>query len=225
MHIHLNGFDFEFSKHTIASFIHSDDYLETSADIAGIHLSDLYSQMVLSGIDKKELVNALLNFHISTLHEEGVELEAISKENYKDVNISFLIDLKSDSFARFLNFNDEKTEDSVIVYFRNFHDSINLKYSDLVQLEERYRSDSPEQLLMTFLETYNAVLALKPELRQPQYATLAATGLLLFTNEVNTLDAIQYDGIELELSKDKLLLNLPSGMDTSLFELTFETSH
>lgn len=225
MYIHLNGFDFEFSKHAIASFIHSGDYQETSADIAGIHLSDLYSQMVLSGIDKKDLISAILNFHISALHEEGIELEAISKENYKDINVSFLIDLKSDSFARFLNYNDEKTEDDVTVYFRNFHDSINLKYSDLVQLEERYRSDSPEQLLMTFLETYKIVLALKEELRQPKYATLAATGLLLFTNEVNILNAIQYDGIELELSKDRLLLNLPAGMDTSLFELTFQISH
>ncbi len=225
MYIHLNGFDFEFSKHMIASFIHSSDYQSASADIAGIHLSDLYSQMVQSGIDKQELINAILNFHISTLHEEGIELEAITKEDYKDVNVSFLIDLKSDSFARFLNFNDEKTEDCVTVYFRNFHDSINLKYSDLVQLEDRYRNDSPEQLLMTFLETYKTVMTLKRESRQPKYATLVATGLLLFTNEVNILDAIQYDGIELELGKDKLLLNLPAGLDTSLFELTFQISH
>jgi hypothetical protein len=225
MYIHLNGFDFEFSKQVISSFINSKDYQDLSSDIAGIHLADVYQQMIYSGIDKTELIKAMLNYHISALHEEGISVDEIKKSAYQDVNVSFLIDVKSDSFARFLNFNDKIAEDTVTISFHNFNDSLQLTYSELLQLEESYRDYTNEQLLLIFLETFRAVMDLHSlSHRRPPYATLTSTGLMLFADQINILDAIKFNEIEFELNTDRLLLNLPAGLDTSLFELEFNAN-
>lgn len=222
MYIHLNGFDFEFSKQVISSFINSKDYQDLSSDIAGIHLADVYQQMIHSGIHKAELIKAMLNYHISALHEEGISVDALKKSAYQDVNVSFLIDVKSDSFARFLNVKDKQAEDTVTINFLNFNESIKLTYSELLQLEETYRNYTNEQLLLIFLETFRTVMdSHSLSHRRPHYATLASTGLLLFADQVNILDAIQFNDIEFELNTDRLLLNLPAGLDTCLFELEF----
>ncbi|MFT5880513.1 MAG: hypothetical protein ACI86X_001641 [Moritella sp.] len=220
MHIHLNGFDFEFSQQIISSFINSKDYQDLSSDIAGIHLADIYQQMIYSGIDKTELIKAMLNYHISTLHEEGISVDEIKKTAYQDVNVSFLIDVKSDRFARFVNFKDKIAEDTVTINFRNFNEPLKLTYSELMQLEESYRDYTNEQLLLIFLETFRTVMdAHGMSHRRPHYATLTSTGLLLFVDQINILDAIQFKEIEFELNTDRLLLNLPAGLDTALFEL------
>jgi len=225
MYIHLNGFDFEFSKQVISSFINSKDYQALSSDIAGIHLADVYQQMIHAGIHKAELIKAMLNYHISALHEEGISVDAIKKSAYQDVNVSFLIDVKSDSFARFLNFKDKMAEDTVTINFNNFNESIKLTYSELLQLEESYRDYTNEQLLLIFLETFRTVMdSHSLTHRRPHYATIASTGLLLFADQVNILEAIQYNDIEFELSTDRLLLNLPAGLDTCLFELEFNAN-
>jgi len=224
MYIHLNGFDFEFSKQVIASFINSDDYQNQSSDIAGIHLTDTYQQMRHAGISKNELIKAILNYHISALNEEGVSVEAIKKSTYSDINVSFLIDTKSDNFARFLNFNDKKSEDSVCINMRNFEHKFTLTYSQLIQLEETYQDKTQEQLLILFLETFKTIMETKATASQEcQYAILVSTGLLLFAEQLNILDAIQFNEIEFELNTDRLLLNLPAGLETCLFELEFNS--
>jgi hypothetical protein len=222
MYIHLNGFDFEFSKQVISSFINSEDYQDLSSDIAGIHLADVYQQMIYSGIDKTELIKAILNYHISALHEDGISVDKIKKSACQDVNVSFLIDVKSDSFARFVNLKDKIAEDTVTINFRNFNEPLKLTYSELLQLEESYRDYTNEQLLLIFLETFRVIMDLHSlSHRRPHYATLTCTGLLLFVDQVNILDAIQFNDIEFELNTDRLLLNLPAGLDTALFELEF----
>ena len=224
MYIHLNGFNFDFSKQVISSFITSKDYQRLPPDIAGIHLADTYQQMIHAGVNKDELIKAMLNYHISALQEDGVSVDAIKKSNYQDVNVSFLIDMKSDSFARFLNFNDTVKEDTVTIGFRNFNDSIELSYSDLLQLEEPARDFTMKQLLLSFLSTFKTTMDSDNRIhRQRLYATLASTGLLLFASQINILDAMQYHEIEFELQTEKLLLNLPAGLDTCLFKLTFNS--
>ncbi|NQZ50520.1 MAG: hypothetical protein HRT95_10180 [Moritella sp.] len=224
MYIHLNGFDFEFSKQVIASFINSTDYQHQSSDIAGIHLADTYLQMRHAGIGKNELITAILNYHISALNEDGISVDAIKESTYSDINVSFLIDVKSDSFARFLNFNDHKKEDTVCINMRNFDHQFTLTYSQLIQLEESYQDNTPEQLLILFLETFKTIMETEDTVsRQCHYAILVSTGLLLFADQLNILDAIQYSEIEFELNTNRLLLNLPAGLETCLFELEFNT--
>ena len=220
MYIHLNGFDFEFSQQVVASFISSTDYQNQSSDIASIHLTDTYQQMLHAGISKNELIKALLNYHISALNEDGVSVDAIKKATYDDINVSFLIDVKSDSVARFVNKNNN--ENSVLINMRNFEHQFTLTYSQLIQLEETYQEKTQEQLLILFLETFKAVMETEDShSRQCQYAILVSTGLLLFSEQLNILDAIQFNEIEFELNTDRLLLNLPAGLETCLFELEF----
>ena len=224
MYIHLNGFDFEFSNQVIASFISSTAYQNQSSDIAGIHLTDTYQQMLHAGISKDELIKAILNYHISALHEEGISVEAIKKSMYNDINVSFLIDIKSDNLARFVNFNDNKREDSVCINMRNFNHQFTLTYSQLIQLEESYRNQTQEQILILFLETFKTIMETEDSAsRQCYYAILVSTGLLLFSEQLGILDAIQFSDIEFELNTDRLLLNLPAGLETCLFELEFNT--
>ncbi|CAM2930781.1 MULTISPECIES: hypothetical protein [Moritella] len=224
MYIHLNGFDFEFSNQVIASFISSTAYQNQSSDIAGIHLTDTYQQMLHAGISKDELIKAILNYHISALHEEGISVEAIKKSMYNDINVSFLIDIKSDNLARFVNFNDNKKEDSVCINMRNFNHQFTLTYSQLIQLEESYRNQTQEQILILFLETFKTIMETEDSAsRQCYYAILVSTGLLLFSEQLSILDAIQFSDIEFELNTDRLLLNLPAGLETCLFELEFNT--
>ena len=224
MYIHLNGFDFEFSNQVIASFISSTAYQNQSSDIAGIHLTDTYQQMLHAGISKDELIKAILNYHISALHEEGISVEAIKKSMYNDINVSFLIDIKSDNLARFVNFNDNKKEDSVCINMRNFNHQFTLTYSQLIQLEESYRNQTQEQILILFLETFKTIMETEDSAsRQCYYAILVSTGLLLFSEQLGILDAIQFSDIEFELNTDRLLLNLPAGLETCLFELEFNT--
>lgn len=223
MYIHLNGFDFEFSKQVIASFINSSDYQHQSSDIAGIHLTDTYQQMLLAGISKNELIKAILNYHISGLNEDGISVETIKKSTYKDSNVSFLIDLKSDSVARIVNVEDKK-ENSVRINMRNFEHQFTLTDWQLIQLEESYRDKTQEQLLILFLETFKTIMETEDTAsRQCYYAILVSTGLLLFADQLNILDAIQFNEIEFELNNDRLLLNLPAGLETCLFELEFNT--
>ena len=220
MYIHLNGFDFEFSQQVVASFISSTDYQNQSSDIASIHLTDTYQQMLHAGISKNELIKALLNYHISALNEDGVSVDAIKKATYDDINVSFLIDVKSDSVARFVNKNNN--ENSVLINMRNFEHQFTLTYSQLIQLEETYQEKTQEQLLILFLETFKAVMETEDShSRQCKYAILVSTGLLLFSEQLNILDAIQFNEIEFELNTDRLLLNLPAGLETCLFELEF----
>ncbi len=222
MYIHLNGFDFEFSKQVIASFINSSAYQNQSSDIAGIHLTDTYQQMLHAGISKDELIKAILNYHISALHEQGISVEAIKKSMYNDINVSFLIDIKSDNVARFVNLNDNKKEDSVCINMRNFDHKFTLTYSQLIQLEESYRNQTQEQILILFLETFKTIMETEDTVvRQCHYAILVSTGLLLFSEQLSILDAIQFSDIEFELNTDRLLLNLPAGLETCLFELEF----
>jgi len=222
MYIHLNGFDFEFSKQVIASFINSSAYQDQSSDIAGIHLTDTYQQMLHAGISKDELIKAILNYHISALHEQGISVEAIKKSMYNDINVSFLIDIKSDNVARFVNLNDNKKEDSVCINMRNFDHKFTLTYSQLIQLEESYRNQTQEQILILFLETFKTILETEDTVvQQCYYAILVSTGLLLFSEQLSILDAIQFSDIEFELNTDRLLLNLPAGLETCLFELEF----
>ena len=222
MYIHLNGFDFEFSKQVIASFINSDEYQNQPSDIAGIHLADTYQQMLHAGISRNELIKAILNYHISALNDDGVSVEAIKRTMYSDVNVSFLVDIKSDSFARFLNHNDTKIEDTVCIHIRNFDHQFTLTYSQLIQLEESYKHNSQEQLLILFLETFKTIMETEDiSEQQCHYAILTSTGLLLFAEELNILDAIKFNEIEFELHTDRLLLNLPAGLDTRLFEIEF----
>ncbi|QUM81879.1 hypothetical protein HWV01_17110 [Moritella sp. 5] len=224
MYIHLNGFDFEFSNQVIASFISSTAYQNQSSDIAGIHLTDTYQQMLHAGISKDELIKAILNYHISALHEEGISVEAIKKSMYNDINVSFLIDIKSDNLARFVNFNDNKKEDSVCINMRNFNHQFTLTYSQLIQLEESYRNQTQEQILILFLETFKTIMETEDSASQQcYYAILVSTGLLLFSEQLSILDAIQFSDIEFELNTDRLLLNLPAGLETCLFELEFNT--
>jgi hypothetical protein len=224
MYIHLNGFDFEFSKQVIASFINSTAYQNLSSDIAGIHLTDTYQQMLHAGISKDELIKAILNYHISALHEDGISVEAIKKAMYNDINVSFLIDIKSDNFARFVNLNDNEKEDSVCINMRNFNHQFKLTYSQLIQLDESYRNQTPEQMLILFLETFKTIMETEDAAsRQRYYAILVSTGLLLFSEQLSILDAIQFSDIEFELNTDRLLLNLPAGLETCLFELEFNT--
>ncbi|MFT7680999.1 MAG: hypothetical protein ACI935_000443 [Moritella dasanensis] len=223
MYIHLNGFDFEFSKQVIASFIDSDEYQQQSSDIAGIHLTDTYQQMLQAGISKNELIKAILNYHISGLNEDGISVETIKKSTYKDSNVSFLIDLKSDSVARIVNIDDKK-ENSVRINMRNFEHQFTLTDWQLIQLEESYRDKTQEQLLILFLETFKTIMETDDTAsRQCYYAILVSTGLLLFAQQLNILDAIQFNEIEFELNNDRLLLNLPAGLETCLFELEFNT--
>ncbi|WP_017222999.1 hypothetical protein [Moritella dasanensis] len=223
MYIHLNGFDFEFSKQVIASFINSSDYQHQSSDIAGIHLTDTYQQMLQAGISKNELIKAILNYHISGLNEDGISVETIKKSTYKDSNVSFLIDLKSDSVARIVNIEDKK-ENSVRINMRNFEHQFTLTDWQLIQLEESYRDKTQEQLLILFLETFKTIMETDDTAsRQCYYAILVSTGLLLFADQLNILDAIQFNEIEFELNNDRLLLNLPAGLETCLFELEFNT--
>lgn len=223
MYIHLNGFDFEFSKQVIASFIDSDEYQQQSSDIAGIHLTDTYQQMLQAGISKNELIKAILNYHISGLNEDGISVETIKKSTYKDSNVSFLIDLKSDSVARIVNIDDKK-ENSVRINMRNFEHQFTLTDWQLIQLEESYRDKTQEQLLILFLETFKTIMETDDaSSRQCYYAILVSTGLLLFADQLNILDAIQFNEIEFELNNDRLLLNLPAGLETCLFELEFNT--
>jgi len=225
MYIHLNGFDFEFSKQVIASFINSTDYQNQSSDIAGIHLTDTYQQMLHAGISKNELVKAILNYHISALNEDGISVDAIKKSTYNDINVSFLIDVKSDSVARFVNVDDRK-ENSVRINMRNFDHQFTLTYSQLIQLEESYQDKTQEQLLILFLETFKAIMETDDaDLRQCHYAILVSTGLLLFAEQLNILDALQFHEIEFELNTDRLLLNLPAGLETCLFELEFNSEN
>jgi len=222
MFIHLNGFDFEFSKQVIASFINSENYQKQSSDIAGIHLADTYQQMLHAGINKNELINAILNYHVSALNDDGISVDAIKKSTYRDINVSFLIDVKSDSFARFINFNDNKKEDTVSINIRNFDHQFTLTYSQFIQLEESYKDNSQEQLLLLFLDTFKTIMETADATSQQyNYATLVSTGLLLFADKLNLLDAIQFHEIEFELNTDRLLLNLPAGLDTCLFEIEF----
>ncbi|KXO07147.1 hypothetical protein AKG98_2717 [Moritella sp. JT01] len=224
MYIHLNGFDFEFSNQVIASFISSTAYQNQSSDIAGIHLTDTYQQMLHAGISKDELIKAILNYHISALHEEGISVEAIKKSMYNDINVSFLIDIKSDNVVRFVNLNDNKKEDSVCINMRNFNHQFTLTYSQLIQLEESYRNQTQEQILILFLETFKTIMETEDSAsRQCYYAILVSTGLLLFSEQLSILDAIQFSDIEFELNTDRLLLNLPAGLETCLFELEFNT--
>ncbi|NQZ92570.1 MAG: hypothetical protein HRT97_09545 [Moritella sp.] len=224
MYIHLNGFDFEFSKQVIASFINSTGYQSQSSDIAGIHLADTYQQMLHAGISKDELIKAILNYHISALNEDGISVDAIKKSTYNDINVSFLIDVKSDSVARIVNIDDRK-ENNVGINIRNFDHKFTLTYSQLIQLEESYRDKTPEQLLILFLETFKAIMETDDDTASLQchYAVLVSTGLLLFAEQLNILDAIQFNEIEFELNTDRLLLNLPAGLETCLFELEFNT--
>jgi len=223
MYIHLNGFDFEFSQQRIASFISSADYQNQSSDIASIHLTDTYQQMLHAGISKNELVKALLNYHISALNEDGVSVDAIKESTYNDINVSFLIDIKSDCVARFVN--DGNKEDSVLINIRNFDHQFTLTYSQLIQLEESYQDKTQEQLLILFLETFKTIMEIDAAARQCHYAILVSTGLLLFSEQLNILDAIQFNEIEFELNTDRLLLNLPAGLETCLFELEFNTEN
>ncbi|QFI38673.1 hypothetical protein FR932_12835 [Moritella marina ATCC 15381] len=226
MYIHLNGFNFEFSKQVIASFIDSDEYQQQSSDIAGIHLTDTYQQMLQAGISKNELIKAILNYHISILNEDGVSLETIKKSNCRDNNVSFLVDIKSDSVARFVN-SDNKKENSVCINIRNFEHKFTLTYWQLIQLKESYRDKETEQLLILFLETFKAIMETDDtSSQQCHYTVLVTTGLLLFAEQLNILDAIQFQEIEFELNENRLLLNLPAGLETCLFELEFniETS-
>jgi len=223
MYIHLNGFDFEFSKQVIASFIDSTDYQNQSSDIAGIHLTDTYQQMLHAGISKNELIKAILNYHISALNEDGISVDAIKQSTYNDINVSFLIDVKSDSVARFVNVDDRK-ENSVCINMRNFDHQFTLTYSQLIQLEESYQDKTQEQLLILFLETFKTIMETDDAAsRQCHYAILVSTGLLLFAEQLNILDALQFNEIEFELNTDRLLLNLPAGLETCLFELEFNT--
>lgn len=224
MYIHLNGFDFEFSKQVIASFINSADYQQQSSDIAGIHLTDTYQQMLHAGIGKDALIKAILNYHISALNEDGISVEAIKQATYNDINVSFLIDVKSDSVARFVNVND-KNEHSVCINMRNFEHQFTLTDWQLIQLEESYRNKSQEQLLILFLETFKTIMETDDAAsRQCDYAILVSSGLLLFAEKLNILDAILFNEIEFELNNDRLLLNLPAGLETCLFELEFNTN-
>ncbi|PKH07676.1 hypothetical protein [Moritella sp. Urea-trap-13] len=223
MYIHLNGFDFEFSKQVIASFIDSDEYQQQSSDIAGIHLTDTYQQMLQAGISKNELIKAILNYHISGLNEDGISVDAIKKSTYNDNNVSFLVDVKSDSVARFVS-SDNKKENSVCINLRNFEYKFTLTYWQLIQLEESYRDKDKEHLLILFLETFKTIMETDDaSSRQCHYAVLVTTGLLLFAEQLNILDAIQFNEIEFELNNDRLLLNLPAGLETCLFELEFNT--
>lgn len=225
MYIHLNGFDFEFSKQVIASFIDSDEYQQLSSDIAGIHLTDTYQQMLQAGISKNELIKAILNYHISILNEDGMSIETIKKSTDKDSNISFLVDVESDSVARFVN-SDNKKENSVCINMRNFEHKFTLTYWQLIQLKESYRDKETDQLLILFLETFKAIMETDDtSSRQCHYAVLVTTGLLLFAEQLNLLDAIQFKEIEFELNENRLLLNLPAGLETCLFELEFSSEN
>jgi len=138
--------------------------------------------------------------------------------------VSFLIDIKSDNLARFVNFNDNKKEDSVCINMRNFNHQFTLTYSQLIQLEESYRNQTQEQILILFLETFKTIMETEDSAsRQCYYAILVSTGLLLFSEQLSILDAIQFSDIEFELNTDRLLLNLPAGLETCLFELEFNT--
>lgn len=216
MYIHLNGFDFEFSHQVIAAFIGSDHYEPQSFDIAGIHLTDIYQQMLKSGVAKTDLVSAMLNFHVSSLQSDGIKKKTIASSAYQNLNVSFLIDSNGNDFARFINHYDKIQEDSISVYFKNFAEVIKLSYSDVLQLTEYHQHLNKEQILLLFLETFrefglssnNALLA-----------TLCGTGILLFKNEINTLEVLRFKNIEFELNIHQLLLNLPDDLNTRLLDI------
>lgn len=216
MYIHLNGFDFEFSNQVIASFIDSDRYEPLSLDIAGIHLTDVYQQMLKSGVAKSELTTAMLNFHISSLKNDGIKDQALTSSAYKNLNVSFLIDSNGNDFARFINRYDKVNEDRVSILFINFNKSIQLSYSETLQLTEYYQHLSQEQVLLLFLETFREY-GINPS--RSGLAILTATGLLLFKKQINTLQVLQFQNIEFELNIHQLLLNLPDDLNTRLLEI------
>lgn len=221
MFIHLNGFDFEFNSKALSNFIASNKYLKQSSDVSGIHLSDIYYQMVNTGINKQELVDAILNFNINTLIDEGISIDDICKYKFKDKNISFLIDIKSDTFGRFVNSAAEKEEDQVSINISSLDYQTNMKYADLIQLQEFYRHCSEDRILKIFLDCYRNLM--KNKLGSCEdYSIFIACSLLLISSQVSVLDVIQYKSFTLDFIKDKLILIIPEKENQNIFELNFQ---